>query len=83
MPKRELAIVRRITLDAVGVAVTVDLMLGQTTVGVPWGDVGQYITPDMVHAPSFAGWEGRGVIVEESDTGHFSFVRFQEDADAR
>lgn len=73
--KQELAIARSFEVKKSGLAITVELKVGQTVVWVPWELAGG-ILADMAAAGNLIIGElaGRGVIVEESDHGSFSFV---------
>ena len=71
--KKELAVVRRVVLDAGGVGLHVDLLIGSTIVEVPWSDVKELVTEGMTKGMSFSPLVGETIVVEESESGRFSF----------
>ena len=79
--KQELAIARSMKIEKLGLAITVELKVGVTTVTVPWNLAGG-ILADMAAAGNITieGIAGRGVVVEESDHFTFSFVSMKDGA---
>lgn len=74
---QELAVVRKVRVEKRGLAITVDLLLGSTTVTVPWVEMGRIIGSVGSGTFEFESLVGRPVVVEASKDGHHSFVELR------